>query len=65
VEPVSVANEVRTLVSRNRDLLFDAAFVVHNGNGYRFVFRDPSLEAATDPTDNTVFTGMLASVTFN
>ena len=33
----------------------NAAFVVHNGNGYRFVFRDPSLEAATDPTDNTGF----------
>ena len=65
IEPVSVGNEVGTLVSWNCGLLFDAAFVVHDGMGYRFVFRDPNVEAATDANDKAVFTAMLASVTFN
>jgi hypothetical protein len=64
VERVSVGGDEGTLVSWNCHLLFDAAFVVHNGIGYRFVFRDPRVEAATDAGDRKVFEAMLASVVF-
>jgi hypothetical protein len=64
VEPVAVGGEAGTLVSWNCGILINAAFTVHGGMGYRFVIRDPAINAATDPMDNATFTVVLASVVF-
>jgi hypothetical protein len=44
--------------------LINVAATVHGGTGYHFVFRDPAVAAATDPTDKATFSALLSSVTF-
>jgi hypothetical protein len=37
---------------------------VHDGIGYSFGFRDPTVHVAADPADQAIFTGILASTQF-
>ena len=64
VGQITVGGETGTLVAWNCGILINVAFSVHDGTGYRFVFRDPGVNAATDATDHATFATMLASVTF-
>jgi hypothetical protein len=64
VEPVTIADEPGTLVGWNCGILINVAAIVHQGTGYHFVFRDPAVQAATDPTDKALFLVVLSSVTF-
>jgi hypothetical protein len=65
VEPVTIGGQPGTLVAWNCGTLINAAFTVANGYGYRFVFLDPAIQAATDPDDHATFTTMLGSVVFH
>ena len=66
VEPVTIGGQPGQLVAWDcSGTLINEAFTVVNGYGYRFVFRDPSIDAATDPTDKATFTTMLGSVAFH
>jgi len=65
VESVTIGGQPGTLVAWNCGILINAAFTVANGYGYRFVFRDPTIQAATDPADKATFTTMLGSVAFH
>jgi hypothetical protein len=65
VEPVTIGGQPGTLVAWNCGILINAAFTVAHGYGYRFAFRDPRIQAATDPADKATFTTMLGSVVFH
>ncbi len=65
VESVTIGGQPGTLEELNCGLLIYTAFTVVNGYGYRFGFRDPSVQAATNPADHKTFTTMLASVVFH
>jgi hypothetical protein len=65
VEPVTIGGQPGTLVAWNCGTLINTAFAVVNGYGYRFSFRDSSVQAATDPADKAMFTTMLRSVVFH
>jgi len=65
VEPVRIGGQPGTLVAMNCGILINTAFTVANGYGYRFGFRDPAIQAATDPADHATFTTMLGSVVFH
>jgi hypothetical protein len=64
VEPITIGGEPGTLVGWNCGILINVAATVHGGTGYHFVFRDPAVAAATDPTDKATFAALLSSVTF-
>ena len=64
VESITVGGEPAKLVSMNCGILINVAFAVHDGMGYRFLFRDEGVQAATDPADKATFIAMLASVEF-
>lgn len=63
--PVTIGGQPGTLVAWNCGILINTAYAVVNGYGYRFGFRDPAVQAATDPTDEATFTTMLGSVVFH
>jgi hypothetical protein len=65
VEPVTIGGQPGKLETLNCGILIKAAFTVAHGYGYRFVFRDPNVQAATDPADHATFTTMLESVVFH
>ena len=65
VQPVTIGGQPGTLVALNCGILINTAFTVANGYGYRFGFRDPAIQAATDPADHATFTTMLGSVVFH
>src|SRR5581483_5164833 len=65
VEPVVIGGQPGTLQSMNCGILIMTAFAVVHGTGYEFGFRDPAVQAATDPTDKATFTTMLASVVYH
>jgi hypothetical protein len=66
VEPVTIGGQPGKLVAWNcSETLINAAFTVANGYGFRFVFRDPNIPAATDAADRATFTTMLESVVFH
>jgi len=65
VEPVTIGGQPGTLVAYSCGILINSAYTVVNGYGYIFSFRDPNIQAATDPTDRATFTAMLASVVFH
>jgi hypothetical protein len=52
------------LIQWNCGILINSAVTVRNGIAYQFLFRDPAVAAATDPTDNATFLSLLASVKF-
>jgi len=64
VESITVGGEPAKLVSMNCGILINVAYTVHAGQGYRFLFRDTAVQAATDPADKATFLAMLASVEF-
>jgi hypothetical protein len=63
-EPIMIGGQPGTLVAWNCGILINTAFTVVNGYGYRFGFRDPSVQAATNPADKALFTTLLGSVVF-
>lgn len=64
VESITIGGEPGELESINCGILINVAYTVHAGQGYRFTFRDPAVQAATDPADKATFLAMLASVQF-
>ena len=65
VEPVTIGGQPGTFVAWDCGILINSAFAVANGYGYRFTFRDPSIQAATDAADKATFTTMMGSVVFH
>jgi hypothetical protein len=65
VEPVTIGGHPGTLVAWNCGILINSAYTVVNGYGYIFTFRDPAIQAATDPADHATFMTMLGSVVFH
>ena len=65
VEPVTIGGQPGTLLAWNCGILINVALTVVKGYGYHFSFRDPSIQAATDPADTATFTTMLGSVVFH
>ena len=63
-EPVTIGGQPGTLVAYNCGILINTAFTIVNGYGYQFGFRDPGVQAATNPADHATFTTMLKSVVF-
>ncbi|HEX2755679.1 MAG TPA: hypothetical protein VHM48_09460 [Candidatus Limnocylindrales bacterium] len=64
VDPIMIGSEPATLLSFNCGILINGAVTVHKGIGYQFGFRDPSVQAATDPADRMTFLELLRSVQF-
>lgn len=64
VESITVGGEPGELESIDCGILINVAYTVHDGQGYRFTFRDPAVSAATNPGDKATFIAMLASVRF-
>jgi hypothetical protein len=52
------------LLAYNCGILINHAVTVHHGVGYDFAFRDPTVAAATDPTDHAALLDILGSVQF-
>jgi len=48
----------------NCGILINSAVTIQNGAAYQFLFRDPAVSAASDPTDEATFLNLLASVKF-
>ena len=65
IEPITIGGQPGTLVAWNCGALINTAFTVVKGYGYRFSFRDSSVQAAIDPADKATFTTMLRSVVFH
>lgn len=63
-DPITVGGDPAMLVAWNCGILINIAVTVHNGVGYQFLWRDPAVHAATDPTDRAAFLAMLESVQF-
>jgi hypothetical protein len=63
--PITVGGQPGTLLAYNCGILINVAATVHGGIGYMFVFRDPGVAAATDPTDRATFLKILRSVQFS
>jgi hypothetical protein len=63
-EAITIGSEAGTLLSYNCGILINVGVTVHNGTGYTFGFRDPAVQAATDPVDRAMFTDLLKSVHF-
>jgi hypothetical protein len=61
---VTIGGLPGVLLGYNCGILINVAATVHHGVGYWFVFRDPGVYAATDPTDHARFLTMLRSVQF-
>lgn len=63
-DPIEIGGEPGTLLAWNCGILINSAVTVHDGIGYAFGFRDPSVHAATDPTDRAILLELLESVGF-
>jgi hypothetical protein len=50
-DPIQIGSEPAVLLGYDCGILINSALAVHNGKAYLFGFRDPSVHAATDPTD--------------
>ena len=62
--PITIGGQPGVLLAYDCGVLINNAVTVHSGVGYWFVFRDPGVYAATDPTDHATFLTMLRSVQF-
>jgi hypothetical protein len=60
--PITVGGEPGVLLAYDCGILINIAGTVHDGVGYWFGFRDPSVQAATDPADRRAFLQILGSV---
>ncbi len=63
-DPTTIGEKPGSLLTWNCGILINIAVTVDHGVGYFFVFRDPSVKAATDPTDGATFKSILDSVRF-
>lgn len=63
-EPIQIGGEPAVLLSWNCGILINLALTVHNGTGFVWVMRNPSINAATDPTDRALFDALLGTVKF-
>jgi hypothetical protein len=63
-DPIEIGGEPGTLLGFNCGILINSAITVHDGVAYLFGMRDPSVHAATDPTDRVTFVELLKSVDF-
>jgi hypothetical protein len=63
-DPIDVGDEPGMLLGYNCGILINLAVAVHDGVGYLFGMRDPSVHAATDATDRATFEALLGSVSF-
>jgi hypothetical protein len=61
---IAFGKEPGTLLQFNCGILINIAVTVHDGIGYSFGFRDPTVHVAADPADQAIFTGILASTQF-
>jgi hypothetical protein len=63
-EPIVVGGEPGTLISWNCGILINLAVTVHHGIGYTLGFRDPVVNAASEPNDHKTFVDLLTSLRF-
>ena len=63
-DPITIGGDPGMLVAWNCGILINIAVTVHNGVDYQFLWRNPAVHAATDPTDRSEFLSMLESVQF-
>ena len=63
-EQTTVGSEPGAFIAWNCGILINLAVTLHQGTGYEFVFRDPGVHQATDPTDRATFDSILGSVSF-
>jgi hypothetical protein len=61
-EPIVVGAEPGTVIAWNCGILINIAVTVHDGIGYTIGFRDPDVQASTDPTDHQIFLEFLRSL---
>jgi hypothetical protein len=59
---ITIGGRPGVLLEYNCGILINMAETVRHRVGYVFVFRDDSVQAASDPTDDAVFAQMLRSV---
>jgi hypothetical protein len=62
-ERVKIGGEDGVLLSWDCGILINQALLIHRGNGYVFVMRDPDVHAATDANDRAILDALLGSVT--
>jgi len=62
--PIQIGGQPGTLLEWDCGLLINQAVAVHNGVGYFFGLRDPSVHAASDARDRKLFLRLLDSVQF-
>jgi hypothetical protein len=63
-DSIMIGAERGTLLAWNCGILINVGVTVHKGVAYFFGFRDPGVNASTDPTDRATFTALLESVQF-
>ena len=63
-DPIMIGGEPGVLLAYDCGILINLALSVHNGVGYSFGLRDPTIPAATDPADAAIFAALLDSVQF-
>ena len=63
-DPITIGGRPGSLLTWNCGILINIAVTVEKGVGYFFVFRDPNVNAATDPADSATFKSILDSVQF-
>jgi hypothetical protein len=61
-DPITIDGEPGELLAYDCGILINLAVTLHNGVGYRFGLRDPTIPAATDPGDAAIFAGLLGSL---
>jgi hypothetical protein len=61
---ITIGDGPGVLLEYNCGILINNAAAVHDGVGYQFGFRDPSVKAASDPADQATFLGILKSIRF-
>jgi hypothetical protein len=62
--PVTIGGDDGIVLEYNCGILINLAAAVHDGVGYQFGFRDPTVQAASDPTDQATFVAILESMQF-
>jgi hypothetical protein len=63
-KPIEIGGQDGSLVDWDCGFLFNIAITVRGGLAYQFAFQDEAVDAASDRTDEAMFTGLLRSVRF-
>ena len=61
-DPITIGGKPGVLLAYDCGILINIAVTVHDGVGYTFALRDPTIPAATDPADAAIFAALLDSV---